>query len=181
MNRWGVFYSELQNIYPGDMTALSWIGSLWYCLCNITGPIYLWMGSKFDDRYVLGIACITSCLAMMLASITNAVCVSCFYVVHSASYQFLVRYGNYTLHKVSCRVYLHRLYGLHVCVVLKNGSQNAVVWLLVSLWQHQVLVDLSFPMLLVHVLKILTIDGHFVFLDLCSLYSLLSPPVLAGV
>ncbi|KAI7876197.1 MFS general substrate transporter [Lichtheimia hyalospora FSU 10163] len=70
---WGVFYSEYQSIYPGDMTALSWIGSLWYCLCNITGPIYLWMGSKFDDRYVLGIACITSSLAMMLASITNAV------------------------------------------------------------------------------------------------------------
>ncbi|KAI7856836.1 major facilitator superfamily domain-containing protein [Circinella umbellata] len=55
------------------MTQLSWIGSLWYCLCNITGPFYIYMASKIDDRYMLAVACILSSLAMMLASITNEV------------------------------------------------------------------------------------------------------------
>ncbi|KAI9492078.1 major facilitator superfamily domain-containing protein [Zychaea mexicana] len=71
---WGVFFDELNaNVYPGQMTELSWIGSLWYCLCNITGPFYIYMASKVDDRYILATSCILSCLAMMLASITNAV------------------------------------------------------------------------------------------------------------
>ncbi|KAI9491921.1 major facilitator superfamily domain-containing protein [Zychaea mexicana] len=55
------------------MTALTWIGSLWYWFANCTGPIYLWMTSKVDDRWMVAAACLVSTLAMMLASITNAV------------------------------------------------------------------------------------------------------------
>ncbi|KAI9266541.1 major facilitator superfamily domain-containing protein [Phascolomyces articulosus] len=71
---WGVFFDEYNaNVYPGQLTELSWIGSLWYCLCNITGPFYIYMASKIDDRYLLAGSCILSSLAMMLASITNSV------------------------------------------------------------------------------------------------------------
>ncbi|KAI8138982.1 major facilitator superfamily domain-containing protein [Fennellomyces sp. T-0311] len=52
---------------------LTWIGSLWYCLCNITGPFYIWMSSKIDDRYTVAAACILSTLSMILASFTNEV------------------------------------------------------------------------------------------------------------
>ncbi|KAI9254469.1 major facilitator superfamily domain-containing protein [Phascolomyces articulosus] len=55
------------------MTALTWIGSLWYWFANVTGPIYLWMTSKVDDRWIVAASCIICTVAMMLASITNAV------------------------------------------------------------------------------------------------------------
>lgn len=56
------------------MTNLTWIGSLWFGLTNITGPIYVYLVGKMGYRWMIGIACILSALAMMLASITNSVC-----------------------------------------------------------------------------------------------------------
>ncbi|KAI9266539.1 major facilitator superfamily domain-containing protein [Phascolomyces articulosus] len=71
---WGVFFDEYDaNVYPGKLTELTWIGSLWYCLTNITGPFYIYMAYRVDDRYIVGASCILSCLAMMMASITNSV------------------------------------------------------------------------------------------------------------
>ncbi|KAI7856833.1 major facilitator superfamily domain-containing protein [Circinella umbellata] len=61
------------NVYPNQLTELTWIGSLWYCLTNITGPFYIYMASKIDDRYIVGVSCILSAFAMMMASLTNEV------------------------------------------------------------------------------------------------------------
>lgn len=74
-NSWGVLFNYYNTqVYPGDnMVALSWIGSLWFCLCGITNPFYQWMSSKFNDRYLILIACIFSGLSLILASITNEV------------------------------------------------------------------------------------------------------------
>ena len=62
------------NVYPNQLTELTWIGSLWYCLTNITGPFYIYMPSKVDDRYIVGVSCLLSAFAMMMASLTNEVC-----------------------------------------------------------------------------------------------------------
>ncbi|KAI8147150.1 major facilitator superfamily domain-containing protein [Fennellomyces sp. T-0311] len=71
---WGVFYRYYnENVYPDHMTELSWIGSLWYWFCTITGPIYIWMASKWDDRYVIGVSCILCTLAMIFAAETHAI------------------------------------------------------------------------------------------------------------
>ncbi|KAI7875613.1 MFS general substrate transporter [Lichtheimia hyalospora FSU 10163] len=55
------------------MTALSWIGSLWSALSNITGPLYVWINSKMDDRYTIAVGGFMCVLGLMLASITNEV------------------------------------------------------------------------------------------------------------
>lgn len=55
------------------MTALSWIGSLWSALSNITGPMYVWINSKMDDRYTIAVGGFMCVLGLMLASITNEV------------------------------------------------------------------------------------------------------------
>ncbi|KAI9492076.1 major facilitator superfamily domain-containing protein [Zychaea mexicana] len=71
---WGVFIDEYDaNVYPGQLTELTWIGSLWYCLTNISGPFYIYMASKVDDRYIVAVSCLLSTLAMMMASLTNSV------------------------------------------------------------------------------------------------------------
>ena len=55
------------------MTALSWIGSLWSALSNITGPFYVCINSKMDDRYTIAVGGFMCVLGLMLASITNEV------------------------------------------------------------------------------------------------------------
>ncbi|KAI8143038.1 major facilitator superfamily domain-containing protein [Fennellomyces sp. T-0311] len=71
---WGVFYSYYKdNVYPGHEVDLTWIGSLWYWFCNCTGPFYLWMASKWDDRYIVGVSCFICAFAAMMASITNEI------------------------------------------------------------------------------------------------------------
>ncbi|KAI9278286.1 major facilitator superfamily domain-containing protein [Phascolomyces articulosus] len=71
---WGVYLRQYNTYeYPGNMTSLSWIGSLWYWFCTITGPISMWLASKFSDRLIVGVACILCTLALMFASITNEI------------------------------------------------------------------------------------------------------------
>ncbi|ORX42894.1 MFS general substrate transporter [Hesseltinella vesiculosa] len=71
---YGVFMDYYNtNVYPNELTNLTWIGSLWYALTNITGPIYVYMCGKVGYKWMIGVGCILSCLAMELASITNAV------------------------------------------------------------------------------------------------------------
>ncbi|ORZ09528.1 major facilitator superfamily domain-containing protein [Absidia repens] len=71
---WGVYLNYYnEHVYPGELTNLTWIGSLWFGLTNITGPIYVYLIGKMGYRWMTGIACVLSCFAMMMASITNAV------------------------------------------------------------------------------------------------------------
>lgn len=76
--RWGVYLNYYNTeVFPNNMTNLSWIGALWSFLCNSTGPLYACINSKIDDRYTILIAGILSSLSMMLASITHEVFYSC--------------------------------------------------------------------------------------------------------
>ncbi|CAO3595497.1 unnamed protein product [Absidia cylindrospora] len=71
---WGVYLDYYnKNVYPGELTKLTWIGSLWFGLTNITGPVYVYLIGKMGYRWMTGIACVLSCFAMMMASITTAV------------------------------------------------------------------------------------------------------------
>lgn len=67
-----------KHVYPDKMNDLTWIGSLWYAMCNVTGPFYVWMAAHIGDRSMLLFACVFGSLAMMLASITNQVTAHCY-------------------------------------------------------------------------------------------------------
>ncbi|KAI8092657.1 major facilitator superfamily domain-containing protein [Halteromyces radiatus] len=71
---WGVYLDYYNsNVYPGELTNLTWIGSLWFGLTNITGPFYVYLCGKIGYRWMIGVACILSCFSMMMASLTTAV------------------------------------------------------------------------------------------------------------
>ncbi|ORZ15127.1 major facilitator superfamily domain-containing protein [Absidia repens] len=55
------------------MTNLSWIGSLWFALTNITGPFHVYLCGKVGYKWMLGVACILSGFSMMMASISSSI------------------------------------------------------------------------------------------------------------
>ncbi|KAI8342301.1 major facilitator superfamily domain-containing protein [Chlamydoabsidia padenii] len=71
---WGVYLDYYnRHVYPGELTNLTWIGSLWFGLTNITGPVYVFLVGKMGYRWMTGIACFLSCFSMMMASLSTAV------------------------------------------------------------------------------------------------------------
>jgi hypothetical protein len=71
---WGLFLRNYnQYVYVGQMTQLSWIGSICIALFFIIGPINEWVVRKLGYTKMLAIATILCPLALMLASISHEV------------------------------------------------------------------------------------------------------------
>ncbi|CAO3593272.1 unnamed protein product [Absidia cylindrospora] len=71
---WGVYLNYYNtHVYPGEMTNLTWIGSLWFALTNITGPFHVYLCGKVGYKWMLGVACILSGFSMMMASISSSI------------------------------------------------------------------------------------------------------------
>ncbi|KAI8388862.1 major facilitator superfamily domain-containing protein [Radiomyces spectabilis] len=71
---WGVFLKEYnKNVYPQQMTKLSWIGSICIAMFFILGPINDWVVRKLGYTKMLLIAAILCPLALMLASISHEI------------------------------------------------------------------------------------------------------------
>lgn len=71
---WGVFLRFYNtDVYVGEMTKLSWIGSICIALYFIIGPVNEWVVHKLGYTKMLAIATIICPLALMLASISHKV------------------------------------------------------------------------------------------------------------
>ncbi|KAG2212545.1 hypothetical protein INT46_010026 [Mucor plumbeus] len=71
---WGTFLRNYnQNVYVGEMTKLSWIGSICIALYFIIGPINEWVVRKLGYTKMLAFATIMCPLALMLASISHEI------------------------------------------------------------------------------------------------------------
>ncbi|KAI8074058.1 major facilitator superfamily domain-containing protein [Gongronella butleri] len=71
---WGTFLAEYKtHVYPGQMTQLSWIGSINIAFYFILGPINKWVTRLMGYRYMLLFATIVGPFALMMASLTNAI------------------------------------------------------------------------------------------------------------
>lgn len=71
---WGIFLNYYnQHVFPDQMTALSWIGSLWLALANIVGPFYSWFAVKVGYKWMLIAALVLWSLGIMMASIATEV------------------------------------------------------------------------------------------------------------
>ncbi|KAI9365323.1 major facilitator superfamily domain-containing protein [Pilaira anomala] len=71
---WGVFLNHYnEEIYPGKMNELSWIGSICVALFFIIGPVNEWVTSKLGYTKMLAIGNILCPLALMLASISHEI------------------------------------------------------------------------------------------------------------
>ncbi|CEP09702.1 hypothetical protein [Parasitella parasitica] len=71
---WGTFLRNYnQNVYVGQMTKLSWIGSICIALYFIIGPINEWVVHKLGYTKMLAFATIMCPLALMLASISHEI------------------------------------------------------------------------------------------------------------
>ncbi|KAI7899873.1 major facilitator superfamily domain-containing protein [Cokeromyces recurvatus] len=71
---WGIFLNYYNKyIFPDQMTALSWIGSLWLALANIVGPFYSWFAVKVGYKWMLITAVVLWSLGIMLASIATQI------------------------------------------------------------------------------------------------------------
>lgn len=62
-----------RHVFPDQMTALSWIGSLWLALANIVGPFYSWFAVKVGYKWMLISAIVLWSLGIMMASIATEV------------------------------------------------------------------------------------------------------------
>jgi MFS family permease len=60
-------------MYVNQMSALSWIGSLWLAMAVVLGPIYGYVAYKIGYRWILISAVICNTLALMMASISHEV------------------------------------------------------------------------------------------------------------
>ncbi|KAL4206843.1 MFS general substrate transporter [Rhizopus microsporus] len=71
---WGIFLNHYnQHVFKDQMTALSWIGSLWLALANIVGPFYGWFSVKVGYKWMLITALFLCTLSMMLSSIATQI------------------------------------------------------------------------------------------------------------
>ncbi|KAI8083173.1 major facilitator superfamily domain-containing protein, partial [Halteromyces radiatus] len=71
---WGVFLNAYnKQIYVGEMTQLSWIGSICIGFFFIIGPINDWVTRKLGYTIMLKIATIVCPFALMMASITHEI------------------------------------------------------------------------------------------------------------
>ncbi|KAI8328006.1 major facilitator superfamily domain-containing protein [Chlamydoabsidia padenii] len=71
---WGVYLDYYNsNVYPGELTNLTWIGSLWFGLTNVTGPFHVYLCKKIGYKWMLGLSCFLSCVAMMMASLSSSI------------------------------------------------------------------------------------------------------------
>ncbi|CAO3618510.1 unnamed protein product [Mucor fragilis] len=69
---WGVFLNYYnENVFPGQMNQLSWIGSICVALFFIIGPINEWVTCKLGYTKMLAIGTIMCPLGLMLASISH--------------------------------------------------------------------------------------------------------------
>ncbi|KAL9536998.1 hypothetical protein MBANPS3_012177 [Mucor bainieri] len=69
---WGVFLNYYnENVFPGQMNQLSWIGSICVALFFIIGPINEWITCKLGYTKMLAIGTIMCPLGLMLASISH--------------------------------------------------------------------------------------------------------------
>ncbi|KAK4519083.1 uncharacterized protein ATC70_009314 [Mucor velutinosus] len=68
---WGVFLNYYnENVFPGQMNQLSWIGSICVALFFIIGPINEWVTCKLGYTKMMAIGTIMCPLGLMLASIS---------------------------------------------------------------------------------------------------------------
>lgn len=65
------YYNE--DVFPNQMTALSWIGSLWLAMSVILGPFFNYLVARVGYRWLLGTATILCCLASMMASLATEI------------------------------------------------------------------------------------------------------------
>ncbi|KAI8967438.1 major facilitator superfamily domain-containing protein [Mycotypha africana] len=65
------YYNE--HVFVGQLTALSWIGSLWLALMNVVGPFYSWFVYYIGYKWMLTTAVILWVLGLMLASIATQI------------------------------------------------------------------------------------------------------------
>lgn len=71
---WGIFLDHYNDhVFPKQMTALSWIGSLWLALANIVGPFFSWFAVKVGYKWMLIAAIVLWVLGLMMASIATQV------------------------------------------------------------------------------------------------------------
>ncbi|SAM02826.1 hypothetical protein [Absidia glauca] len=71
---WGVFLKTYKSdIYPGEMTRLSWIGSICIAFFFIIGPFNDWITRKLGYTWMLAIATIVCPFALMMASLTHQI------------------------------------------------------------------------------------------------------------
>ncbi|EPB82209.1 hypothetical protein HMPREF1544_11053 [Mucor circinelloides 1006PhL] len=71
---WGIFLNYYnRHVFPDQMTALSWIGSLWLALANIVGPFYSWFAVKVGYKWMLIAALVLWSLGIMMASIATEI------------------------------------------------------------------------------------------------------------
>lgn len=65
------YYNE--EVFVNQMTALSWIGSLWLAMSVILGPFFNYLAARVGYKWLLGTATILCCLATMMASLANEI------------------------------------------------------------------------------------------------------------
>lgn len=69
---WGIFLNYYnENVFPGKMNELSWIGSICVALFFIIGPVNEWVTCKLGYTKMLLIGTILCPLGLMLASISH--------------------------------------------------------------------------------------------------------------
>ncbi|KAI8883758.1 MFS general substrate transporter [Backusella circina FSU 941] len=71
---WGTFlrtYNE--HVFIGQLSSLSWIGSIYTSFMFISGPIFEWVVRKIGYRYMLVCSTILCSLSLMLASISSQI------------------------------------------------------------------------------------------------------------
>jgi hypothetical protein len=110
---WGTFLRNYnQNVYVGEMTKLSWIGSICIALYFIIGPINEWVVRKLGYTKMLAFATIMCPLALMLASISHEVFINIYTISSKYSLLSPILIDLAVIFDTRCHVWYWRLFCL---------------------------------------------------------------------